>query len=71
MDEDYSEQEAIARKVLGDTRLEQLIQKKNSIKKWLKGEKDEMRQHYKLELSKIKERRNDGESGPIEPVNWF
>lgn len=71
VDEDYQEQEILARKILGDTRLEALIQKKNSIKKWMKGEKDEMRDHYKVELAKIKERRNNGETGVLSAVNWF
>lgn len=71
VDEDYTVQEALARKILGDARLEMLIQRKNAIKKWLKGEKDEMRAHYQEELKRVKFLRAQGEQGYIEPINYF
>lgn len=71
VDEDYHEQHLIAVATLGDVRLDQLVQKKNRIQKWLKGEKDEMRDHYKGELKRIKQARLDGECGFIPAVNYF
>lgn len=71
VDEDYHEQHLIAAKVLGDVRLDQLVQKKNRVQKWIKGEKDEMKAHYMAELGRIKALRRDGEVGHIPAVNWF
>ncbi len=58
------------RQYLGDTRYEMLRERHNQIKKWLRGEKDEMNRHYKAELKRIQELRMQGEEGVLHVVDW-
>lgn len=55
---------------LGDGHMEILREKVRAIKKWIKGEKDEMRQHYRKELERMRERRSNGEIGRIDFEGW-
>lgn len=62
---------AFLRELLGDTRFEEMERRCNRVYKWEYGEKEEMYQHYKSELARVKEMRRDGVMGYIEVVNWF
>ena len=59
-----------AQNQLGEGRYNLLAERKNSIKKWLKGEKDDMQKFYKEQFKKIKECRDNGECGRIEFIGW-
>lgn len=54
VDQDHEEKRRLAIKILGDTRYEWLCEKRHKIKKWLKGEKDEMRKHYMEQLGAVR-----------------
>lgn len=47
---------------LGEGGYQLLIERKNFIKKWLKGEKDEMNAFYKKQLKDMENRRKDGDT---------
>jgi hypothetical protein len=55
---------------LGDGHMEILREKVNRIKKWGKGEKDEMRKQYQGELKRIKYLRENGEVGRLEFIGY-
>lgn len=55
---------------LGETRYEIVRDKANRIKKWGKGEKDEMLKHYRAELKRLRKLREQGETGFLEFTNW-
>ena len=56
---------------LGETLRDQVRLRFNQPKKFYKAEKQEMLDHYKSELDRIKKLRKDGQKGRIEVVNWF
>jgi len=58
------------RKYLGDTLFDELHRKHNQIKKWGKGEKEEMYQHYRSELKRLEQLRAEGEEGVLTVVPW-
>jgi hypothetical protein len=55
---------------LGEARYQIVRDKAQRIKKWQKGEKDEMYKHYRAELKRLKALRDQGETGYLEFVNW-
>ena len=55
---------------LGEGHLDLLREKARQIKKWYKGEKDEMYKHYKAELKEMRRKRADGDTGRIDFVGW-
>lgn len=55
---------------LGEGHLDILREKVNRIKKWYKGEKDEMLKHYKEQKKSLKEKRDEGEIGRIDFEGW-
>lgn len=55
---------------LGDGHMDLLREKLNTLKKFYKGEKEEMNKFYKNELKKIQQRRKDGEKGRIDFTSW-
>ena len=61
---------AFLRDYLGEGHLEIIREKSHSIKKWYKGEKDEMRKHYQQELKRIRADREKGIVGRIEVTGW-
>ena len=65
------EHTAFLRLLLGDTRYEQMEERCRQVYKWSVGEKDEMLEHYKSELQRLKVMRREGVMGYIEVVNWF
>lgn len=58
------------RKYLGEMLFGELGQMHNKIRKWAKGEKDEMHKHYAAELKRIEKLRDEGQEGVIEVVAW-
>jgi len=55
---------------LGCGHMEQLREKHHQIKKWKQWEKDEMYQHYKKELARVREIRATGDFYPIDVVSY-
>lgn len=57
---------------LGEERASELTRRFHAPKKWTKGEKEEMQEHYRSELNRLlKLRRVEGVTGYIEVVNYF
>jgi hypothetical protein len=62
----------------GEEALEELTERWRTIKKWAKpskktgykGEKEDMYQHYKKELKRVEELREQGIQGRITLINW-
>lgn len=55
---------------LGEGHLDILREKAHSIKKWGKGEKDDMLKHYRAEVARIRKCRAEGQQGRIEVTGW-
>ena len=58
------------RNKIGDGAFNLLIEKRNSNIKIYKSEEKEIAKHYKNELKKIEEKRNQGEQGYIDFISW-
>ena len=52
--------------VFGKGYMEILTEKKRHIKRWKKHDKDDMYQHYKSELKRVREQRDNGVDGRID-----
>jgi len=57
-------------KQLGETRYDWLTLRANAPKKYSKAEKKEMKVHFEAQLAAIRRRRDKGELGIIEFVDW-
>ena len=55
---------------LGEGLHDLLTERKNSIKKWYKGEKDEMRKNYQEQYKEIETLRNQGYDDVVELIAW-
>lgn len=55
---------------LGEGHMDILREKARGIKKWVKGEKDEMRKFYQSELARIRAARNSGITDYIDVTGW-
>ena len=56
---------------MGEAFLEMKSETHNKPRKMTKAEKQEMYDHYKSELKRVKELRKNGEKGYIETVSYF
>ena len=66
-----NEHTAFIIKKVGETFLEMTTEKHSATRKMTPEEKDEMYQHYKKELKRIKKLRADGIMGMSHTVSWF
>ena len=57
--------------IVGEAFLEMKSETHNKPRKMTKAEKQEMYDHYKSELKRVKELRKNGEKGYIETVSYF
>lgn len=60
-----------AQSIVGEAFLEIKNQRHRKPYKWKAREKDEMYQHYRAELKRIRDMRRDGAQDYIEIVSWF
>ena len=57
-------------KQLGEPNYDELTLRANSVRKYTKADRKEMRAHFKEQLADIRRRRADGEQGYINFVDW-
>lgn len=61
---------ALIKRVLGDTRYDELRARKQRIYRYRKQDKAEMLAHYRAQLAHLRRRRAKGERGYLPAVNW-
>ena len=68
--DDHHEHVALFRRLLGETRYEWLIQRKQQIVRYREADKKAIREHFRAQIEHLKIRRRNGEDGPLPLVSY-